>query len=54
MTASELMVLLLRIPERAPIKAWDADSGQYEDVTGIVWSDDGSEVFIQTTDEPAN
>lgn len=50
MTIGDLMVLLSKMAPGVPVKAWDANSEQYEDVTGVVWSDDGSEVFIQTDD----
>ena len=51
MTAGDLMVLMSKLPRNAPVKAWDADSEEFEDVTGVVWSDDGSEVFIQTDEK---
>jgi hypothetical protein len=50
MTAGDLMALLSKMPRSAPVKAWDADSGEYEDVTGALFSDDGSAVILQTDD----
>lgn len=50
MTVASLIELLSKMPGTTEVKAWDADSEQYEDVTGIVWADDGSELFIQTDD----
>ena len=35
-----------RILSRAEI--WDADAEEYQNVSGIVWADDGSELMIET------
>lgn len=50
MTAGDLMVLFSKIARDARVKAWDPDSEEYEEVTGIVWDDDGTHVIIQTDD----
>jgi len=50
MTVQSLIELLSKLPQTARVTAWDADSEEYEDVTGVVWDDDGNELSIQTDD----
>ena len=50
MTVADMIDRLKKLPNTAPVKAWDADSEDYRDVTGFVWDDDGSVVFVQTDD----
>jgi hypothetical protein len=46
MTVKQLIELLSKMPLSTPVKAWDAESEEYEAVTGVLWDADG--VFVQT------
>lgn len=48
MDAKTLIELLLKVPPQTPVMAWDADAEEYQNVSGIVWADDGSELMIET------
>lgn len=48
MTVAELIDRLSKLPQVAKVRAWDPDSDEYEDVTGLDWDDGGMELLIQT------
>ncbi len=48
MTVEKLIALLSKMTPTATVQAWDADSDEYEKVSGVVWDDEGVCVYIQT------
>ncbi len=48
MKVKELVERLKELNQEAPVKSFDSDSCQYEDVTGVVYDDTGA--FLQTDD----
>ena len=50
MTIAKLIELLSKMPQQSRVLAWDADSKEYEEVTGVIWDDSGKELILQTDD----
>ncbi len=52
MTVKELIDRLknLKTPN-ALVVAWDADSEEYEEVSGLTWAGSGDRIYIETDDK---
>ena len=50
MPVEKLIEVLGKLPKQAPVRAWDPDWDDYRGVTGVEWTDDGSEVMLVTDD----
>jgi hypothetical protein len=50
MTVKQLIARLSQMPSTAEVKSWDADSEEFESVTGLLWDPEVSCLYLQTDD----
>ena len=52
MDARKLIEMLEHVAPQTRVMAWDPDTEEYQEISGIVWDDEGKELIVQT-DDPA-